>query len=272
MINSVIKFAALVCFCTVCGGESVCEDDEDPDHACRKGEGTTGAVGLAGVPSRTAVDDPFSCWARVVIGLAAGGRNGVGEPLDTGNGKAEVLLGEGSGAGDRNGRFEVLPIVPALLIPLWTEEELCASSPTLLRLASGLGTSLGIWLSFNTKRSEEGREGPNADDEYRLRERVALALPIPSHLYTPLGFLDSVFLGDGVGAWGDRVGLIPFVFGRNGELSRTGVDSLEENRKGSGLLAVKISIYKKTTKGKAWTAYEEYSVEEELRYPQLLNC
>ena len=37
----------------------MCEDDDDPDHACRKGEGTTGAVGLAGVRSRGAGDGPL---------------------------------------------------------------------------------------------------------------------------------------------------------------------------------------------------------------------
>jgi hypothetical protein len=166
------------------------EDDEDPDHACRKGEGTTGAVGFAGVRSRVAVDNPLS-WGGGV-GVATGGRDGTGEPLDTGNGKAcEVLFGEGPGAGDRKGRF---PFVPVLLPPL----EFCASSPTFLRLASVLGASLTVWLSFNTRRSEEGREGPNAGDEYRLRERWAFALPSPSHLYTPLGFLESVFRGEGV--------------------------------------------------------------------------
>lgn len=150
MINSVIKFAALVCFCTACGVESICEGDEDPDHACRKGEGTTGTVGLAGVRSRTAVDNPLSGWAGG--GLATGGHDGIGEPLETGNGKdCGILLGDGSGAGDREERFKVLPIDPPLLVPLRTEEEFCASSPTFLRLASVLGASLEEWLSFKTR-------------------------------------------------------------------------------------------------------------------------
>jgi hypothetical protein len=190
-----MKFAAFVCFCGVSGGESICED-EAPDHACRKGEGTTGAVGFAGERSRAEVGNPLSCGAGV--GLVTGGRDGTGEPPDTGNGNAcAILFGEGPGAGDRRG-CEVLPFVPVLLALLWIDERLCVSSPIFLRLASVLVASLTVWVSFNTRRSEEEREGPNAGDEYRLRERAALALPTPSHLYTPLGFLESVFRGEGV--------------------------------------------------------------------------
>lgn len=224
------------------------EDDGDPDHACRRGEGTTGAVGFAGVRSRVAAGNPLGCGGE--DGLATGGREGVGELLYTGNGKAcAVLLGEGPRAADRVG--EACPFVTAPPVPLDTDDELCDSSPTFLRLVSVFGASLWVWPSFNTSRSDEGREGPNAGDEYRLRDRVALALPTPSHLYTPLGFLDKVFRGEGVDVGGDlalKPYLMPFVLDSIEELSWMGVGCPEENRNGSDLSTAKIIDDKRMVK------------------------
>lgn len=62
------------------------------------------------------------------------------------------------------------------------------------------------------------------------------------------------------------------MLGSNGELSRAGVESLEENRKGSGLSAVKISIKMGPAKGLHCITYEECSAEEEQRGPRLPNC
>jgi hypothetical protein len=188
----------LVGFCSASGGESVREDEDDPDHACRSGDGTTGALGFAGVRSLATVDSPLAKGAG--FEPATEGRGWAAEPLDFGNGKAcAVLSGERPGAGDRGGAFELPAIVPEETAPLDTDKELCVSSPTFLRLVSDTRASLVAWLSFNTRRPEEEREGPNAGDEYRFLERVALALPTPSHLYTPLGFLDRVFRGEVVG-------------------------------------------------------------------------
>ena len=64
--------------------------------------------------------------------------------------------------------------------------------------------------SFATDRSCFDGEAPNAGEAYLFRERVCLALPAPSHLYTPLGFLGN-FLGviEGVEGedWRSRVGV-----------------------------------------------------------------
>lgn len=79
------------------------------------------------------------------MGLATGRRGETGERLDVGNGKVcAVLFGEGPGAGDRKGMCKVLSFVLVLLAPLGTDEELCASSPTFLRLASVLDVSLAF--------------------------------------------------------------------------------------------------------------------------------
>jgi hypothetical protein len=46
-------------------------------------------------------------------------------------------------------------------------------------------------LSFIADRSCFDGEAPNAGEAYLFRGRVCLALPAPSHLYTPLGFLGN---------------------------------------------------------------------------------
>jgi hypothetical protein len=122
------------------------------------------------------------------------------------------------------------------LDPLGDAEESVASLPTFLRFVS-LGTSVAGWVSFRTMRSLEEREGPKAGEEYRFRERGSLELPPPSHRYTPLGFLDRVFRGDGVivCAEGGRPKFIPVVLAKKGEFPRAGVEGvLLENRKDSG--------------------------------------
>ena len=53
-------------------------------------------------------------------------------------------------------------------------------------------------------------EAPNAGEAYLFRGRVCLALPAPSHLYTPLGFLGNFFrVVKGVegGDWRSRLGV-----------------------------------------------------------------
>lgn len=98
-------------------------------------------------------------------------------------------------------------------------------------------------------RSLEEREGPNAGEEYRFRERGSFELPPPSHRYLPLGFLLRVFRGDGVVVvCADGVAklkLIPFVLANKGEFPRTGVDGvLLVNRKGSGRSArLRVKIF-----------------------------
>lgn len=120
-----MKFAAFVCFGGACdweGGESLCEDEEPPDHACRKGDGTTGTVGFAeSWGGRRREDDdapltlagvPFKVWV------------GVGGPLETGKGSAcEVLVGDGSGADDRYDGFGESPWVPLVVGPLGEAED-----------------------------------------------------------------------------------------------------------------------------------------------------
>jgi hypothetical protein len=65
-------------------------------------------------------------------------------------------------------------------------------------------------LSFTADRPCFDGEAPNAGEAYLFLGRVCLALPAPSHLYTPLGFLDS-FLGVVKGVEGEdgrsRVGV-----------------------------------------------------------------
>lgn len=98
-------------------------------------------------------------------------------------------------------------------------------------------------------RSLEEREGPNAGEEYRFRERGSFELPPPSHRYLPLGFLLRVFRGDGVvvvcAVGVAKLKLIPFVFANKGEFPRTGVDGvLLVNRKGSGRSArLRVKIF-----------------------------
>ena len=47
-------------------------------------------------------------------------------------------------------------------------------------------------LSFTGDRFCFDGKAPNAGEAYLLLERVCLALPAPSHLYTPLGFLSNL--------------------------------------------------------------------------------
>jgi hypothetical protein len=65
-------------------------------------------------------------------------------------------------------------------------------------------------LSFTVDRSCFDGEAANAGEAYLFLERVCLALPAPSHLYTPLGFLVN-FLGVVKGVegedWRSRVGV-----------------------------------------------------------------
>lgn len=175
LINSAIKFAALDCLGG--GGDcfpSFCEVDEASDHACRSGEGTTGAVGFctAGMRRRDGVEGTTG------FGNIPFARDAVGEP-DVGKGSEEPLID-----------------VSAL------EEVSSTSSWSTFRLLlSDRGSSLGL-TSFMTKRSGVERDAPNAGDAYRLRERDCFALPAPSQRYTPLGFFDRVLRGevDGVPA------------------------------------------------------------------------
>lgn len=64
--------------------------------------------------------------------------------------------------------------------------------------------------SFIADRSCFDGEAPNAGEEYLFRGRVCLALPAPSHLYTPLGFFNSFLrVAEGVDGedWRSRVGV-----------------------------------------------------------------
>lgn len=65
-------------------------------------------------------------------------------------------------------------------------------------------------LSFTADRPCFDGEAPNAGEAYLFLGRVCLALPAPSHLYTPLGFLGN-FLGVVKGVegedWRSRVGV-----------------------------------------------------------------
>lgn len=65
-------------------------------------------------------------------------------------------------------------------------------------------------LSFITDRSCFNGDAPNTGEAYLFRGRVCLALPAPSHLYTPLGFLGNLLRVDkGVEGedWRSRVGV-----------------------------------------------------------------
>jgi len=109
-------------------------------------------------------------------------RGVVGEPADTGNGKACLtLVGEGSGAAARAGGLVTLPLGSVGPEPLEVNDESSASSPTRLRLVSVLGVSVPICVSLSTRRSGVEREGPNAGDEYRFLDRGVFALPPPCH-------------------------------------------------------------------------------------------
>jgi len=65
-------------------------------------------------------------------------------------------------------------------------------------------------LSFVADRSCFDGEAPNTGEVYLFRGRTCLALPAPSHLYTPLGFLGNFLRVDkGVDGddWRSRVGV-----------------------------------------------------------------
>jgi hypothetical protein len=65
-------------------------------------------------------------------------------------------------------------------------------------------------LSFIADRSCFDGEAPNTGEAYLFRGRICLALPAPSHLYTPLGFLGNFLRVDnGVEGedWISRVGV-----------------------------------------------------------------
>ena len=91
-----MKFAALVCFCWGGVVGSVCVGG-DPDHACRNGEGTTGAVGLWGIRKREGAEirsdlDSSDPLALGVLGVA----------LEMGNGNGSAgLVDDKGGLGDK---------------------------------------------------------------------------------------------------------------------------------------------------------------------------
>ena len=145
------------------------EAEEASDQVCRSGEGTTGAVGLTGVRRR---DGEGSGLGRFVTPLVPG----AGETVD---GKG-TFLAVGS---ETDGR--------------WVETlELDDSSPTLRLLLSGSDVSCKSMLSFIVDWFCFDGDAPNAGEANLFRGRVCLALPAPSHLYTPLGFLGNLLRVD----------------------------------------------------------------------------
>jgi hypothetical protein len=142
-------FVGLGCCVGLRFGSSREAGGEASDQACRKGEGTTGAVGLAGVRKRE-LEETVVCLAGVALP-----RGVVGEAV-RGNGSIE-------GADDSTaaGR-EVEGVVSSTL------RRLCSVSPAPL-------------VSFITNRSDFDGEAPNAGEAYLFRGRACLALPAPSH-------------------------------------------------------------------------------------------
>jgi len=86
-----MKFAALVCFCWGGVVDSVCAG-EDPDHACRNGEGTTGAVGLWGSRKREGAEVRSDLDSRDPLAL---GVLGVALEMGNGNGSAGLMHDKG---------------------------------------------------------------------------------------------------------------------------------------------------------------------------------
>ena len=81
-------------------------------------------------------------------------------------------------------------------------------------------------LSFTADRFCFDGEAPNAGEAYLLLGRVCLALPAPSHLYTPLGFLGNflrVVKGVEGEDWRSRVGVE-----ENLKISRGSADKKED--------------------------------------------
>jgi hypothetical protein len=169
LINSVIKAAASVCL--GCGGVLEGEDSFNDEglfpQAFLRGEGLTGAVCFWGILRRDGVG---------VTGALTGGGVGLEGECDVGKATASFALdGDGSGAEDRgvdpfNCNGEPLELA--------TDEP--TSSPTRRRFVSELEASPSDLLSFNMIRCDRDLDGPNAGEEYRFRERAALALPPPS--------------------------------------------------------------------------------------------
>jgi hypothetical protein len=183
------------------GGES---DSLCPPQVCLSGDGTAGAVGLAGRPvvRRRGAAIPFNFEAVDDTPLIAGlGLLGVGNAQD----RLASTGTEGEGAADR--------VVNSI------REEDATRGSSLIRLllvvVSVVVTSEGNSFSFVVG----GRE-PKEGDLNRLYGRE---LPTPCHRHGPFGFLLNILRGAGVGV--SRVGVRPRA-GDGGEL---------ENRKRSGL-------------------------------------
>jgi len=106
---------------------------EDPDHVCRNGEGTTGAVGLWGIRKKegAGVRSDLDSSVPLALGVLGGG-------LEMGNGNGSVgLMDDKGGLGDEAwGRS---PLSTLLLVAPEALEDEQASCPILLRFASPLG-------------------------------------------------------------------------------------------------------------------------------------